>query len=224
MRQLRWILVGLAVAIPGSMAWAVPVAVTYAFDSTNATLSITSPAVINIPPQGTIEGLIQVTYTGTAPEEILDGPATLDIFSLSADLDIATVLFGLPVTLEGPLDADLVDPADGTLTGNTLDFGGASGLFHAAGSIVCGGTLCSVVGFTPGVPRDFDGTASVPLPLMTVASLHGTLTGLQFDIGGVAILANLTFDAPETGREVVPEPATALLLGLAGALALARRR
>ena len=173
---------------------------------------------ISIPPQGTISGLIQVTYTGTAAGELLDGPATLEVFSLSADLDIATVLFGFAVTLEGPASADPVDPAEGTRTGNQLAFGGASGVFAAAGSLVCGGTICAAVGFTPGVPLDFDGEASVPLPSLLIESIHGTLTGLEFNVGGVAILANLTFDAPETGREVLPEPTTALLLALAGAL------
>jgi len=201
------------------------VIVSYAFDSVTSTLSITSPAMVSIPPQGTFDGIIAVTFSTDIAGAIVNGPATLDDFTLSTNLNISTTLFSLPVTLVGPANAELETAVAGNLTGNTLSFGSAPGSFHAFGSLACGGSPCAASGFTTGVPRAFDGSASVPLPEMTLASIHGTLAGLTFSVGGLSLVASLEFNGTETGREIVPEPSDLILVGLiAGALLVARRR
>jgi hypothetical protein len=56
-------------------------------------------------------------------------------------------------------------------------------------------------------------------------SFTRTLAGLTFDVAGLSVVASLTFNGEETGRVIVPEPGTVLLLALAlGALLVARRR
>jgi hypothetical protein len=199
------------------------VIVDYAFDSTNTTLTITSPAAVSIPPQGTLSGDIHVTYSGNGLD-ITDGPATLDLLNLHSDLDISTTFAGQAVTFTGPVNAELEDAVPGQLTGNQLSFNGALGTFHGFGTITCGGTVCGFINLPAGQPKTFDGSAAVPLPVMTVASLHGTITGLTFVVGGLDIVANLTFNAAETGR-TAPEPTVLALGGLAlGLAALVRHR
>ena len=199
------------------------VIVSYGFDSLTSTLAITSPLSVAIPPQGSFEGIIEITFTSDVAGAIVDGPATLNVFNLDTDLNIATNFLG-PVTLVGPASAELEDPVAGNLVGNTLSFAGAQGSFHAFGSLTCGGAICAAGGFTPGMPRAFDGSASVALPALTLASIHGTLAGLTFTVGGLSVVASLTFNGEETGREIVPEPAVALLLALAAGALVVRRR
>jgi len=200
------------------------VIVDYRFDSTNTTLDITSPAAVAIPPQGTLSGDIHVTYSSDALGDIADGAATLDVLNFQSDLDINTVFGGQNVSFTGPVNAELQIAVAGELTGNQLSFNGASGTFHGFGSITCGGSPCAFINLPAGVPKSFDGTASVPLPVMTVASLHGDITGLTFVVGGLSIVASLDFSASETGR-TLPEP-SALAAGALGLalLALARHR
>jgi hypothetical protein len=126
-----------------------------------------------------------------------------------------------PITVTGPANAELTGPVGGTLTGTLLDFGGALGEFNAFGTLTCTGTPCGFAGLVSGVPTDFDETGSLALPVLTLGSISGTLTNLNFGIGG--IMASLTFDAPEVSREVVPEPSTALLVAV-GLVGLAARR
>ncbi|HKC51301.1 MAG TPA: hypothetical protein VKF60_10955 [Myxococcota bacterium] len=177
---------------------------------------------MSIPPQGTLAGQIRVSYSSSAAGDISDDPTTLEILDVSADLDVATTVLGQPVALMGPASASLQDPVAGTPVGNQPSFGAAMGSFHAFGTITCIGAICALGGLPSGTPVDGVGTA--PLPTLTVASLHGTLTGLTFTVGGLNIAASLVFTAPETGR-LIPEPAAALLLALGcGARALRRAR
>ena len=200
------------------------VIVDYAFSDPNSTLSITSPVQVTIPP-GTIDGEIRVSYTSDSLGNIQNGPATLEILNLDAGLDVHSSFLGQPFTLTGPASAHLQAPVDGELTDSQLDFGSAAGSFHAFGSLTCSGTPCGLVNFPSGTPVPFDGTASVPLPVLTLASIHGTLTGLTFNVGNASIVANLTINGEETGRKI-PEPAAAALAALAcaGLAFRARRR
>jgi len=191
--------------------------VDYSFDETNSTLTVTSPIAASIPP-GTMDGHIRVSYSSGAGGEIVDGPASLEILDLDLGLDVHANFLGQPFTVTGPASASLMDPVDGTLTGNQLDFANAPGQFHAFGSIICTGSPCGFVGLASGVPFDFDSTGSVPLPVLTLASLHGTIAGLSFGSGSFAIVATLNLNAEETGRQL-PEPASAAFAAL-GALAL----
>jgi hypothetical protein len=201
--------------------------VTYDFDSTNATLAITSPVAVSIPPQGVLSGSIQITFSNDGLGNIIDGPATLDLFQIDAD----PFSFGaLGANLAGDAHADLTDPPiAGTLTGSSngsggqLSFGTATGNFHGYGTGTCtlNASICGFIGFPLGVPTTFDGSKDLPMPTLTLGSIHGNLIGLTFG----AIIANLTFDAPETSRQLVPEPAAPLLLTVVlGALALVRKR
>lgn len=199
------------------------VIVDYAFSDPNSTLSITSPISATIPP-GSIDGQIRVAYTSDPLGDIENGPATLEILNLDANLDVSSNLLGQPFTLTGPASAHLQSPVDGELTGgNQLDFGGAMGSFHAFGTLTCTGTPCGLVHFPSGTPVPFDGTGSAPLPTLALASIHGTLTGLTFTVGSVSIVASLTINGEETGRQL-PEPGVAALVALTGALALGARR
>jgi hypothetical protein len=191
--------------------------VDYAFDSTSK-LSIVSPPV-DIPPQGTLTGGVRITYTSNSAGEIVSGPATLDLLNLSANLNVSTT-FGSPVTVTGPASATLRSPVAGMFDGDQLTFAGAMGSFHAFGEITCTGAICSVVQLPSGSAFPFDTIGSIALPDFTIASIHGSLMGLNF--GGIT--ANLTFNGPETGRQI-PEPAVAELFTLAVAgLALRRAR
>jgi len=201
------------------------VVVDYSFDPTTTTLNFTSPIAVTLPSSdGTLTGGADVTYTTDAHGNIADGPATLDALNLQSDLSISTTFLGTPITLNGPVEADLVSPVTGTLSGTQLSFNGADGTFHGSGSITCGGSLCVSIKLTPGVAKSFDGSASVPLPVLTVGSLHGSIAGITFVFGSLDVVATLNFDATETGR-TLPEPAL-LTLGAAslGLLALVRRR
>jgi len=176
------------------------VIVDYAFDTTTTTLAFTSPVSLSIPPQGTLTGDVHVTYTSDAQGNIVNGPATLDLLNLQSDLNINTMFLGQAVTITGPVEADLVD------------------------TITCGGALCASINLPAGQPKDFDGSASVPMPVLTVGSLHGSIAGIDFKVGALSILATLNFNASETSR-TVPEPA-GLALGAASLalMALARHR
>ena len=221
--SLGILILGLGLAAVAGRAGAM-VLVDYAFDSTNTTLNITSPAAVSIPPQGTLSGDIQVTYSSDPLGNIIDGPARLDVLNLQANLNVSTMVFGQALGLTGPANAELVDPVDGSLTGNQLSFGNTLGSFHAFGTITCSGVICTTIHLPPGTPTDFDGTASVTLPTFTVGSLHGDITGLTFAIGSVDVVASLVFNAQETGR-TIPEPAALSLAALAaGALVLRHRR
>jgi len=200
------------------------VIVDYAFDTTTTTLAFTSPVSLSIPPQGTLTGDVHVTYTSDAQGNIVNGPATLDLLNLQSDLNINTMFLGQAVTITGPVEADLVDAVTGTLTGNQLSFNGAAGTFHGSGTITCGGALCASINLPAGQPKDFDGSASVPMPVLTVGSLHGSIAGIDFKVGALSILATLNFNASETSR-TLPEPAV-LALGAASLalMALARHR
>ena len=201
------------------------VIVSYAFDSVTSTLDVTSPISVSLPPQGTFTGALEIAFTSDVSGAIAAGPATLNAFTLDTNLNISSTLFGQPFTLTGPASAELEDPVAGNLVGTTLSFGGATGSFHAFGSLTCGGTVCTLGGFTPGVPRAFDGSASVSLPELTLASIPGTLAGLPVNVAGLSVVASLTFNGEETGRVIVPEPGAGLLFALAlGALLAARRR
>jgi len=199
------------------------VVVDYSFDTTTV-LNVTSPVNLSIPPQGTLAGDVDVTYSTDIHGNITDGPATLDVLNLQSDLDISTTYLFTPVTFVGPVEADLVSPVAGTLSGSELSFNGAAGTFHASGTITCGGSLCASIKLTAGVPKAFDGSASVPMPALTVGSLHGSIAGITFVFGSLDVVATLNFNATETGR-TLPEPAL-LTLGAAslGLLALVRRR
>ncbi|HTO07853.1 MAG TPA: hypothetical protein VMR86_12450 [Myxococcota bacterium] len=199
------------------------VIVDYAFsDQTDSSLAITSPVQVSIPP-GTIDGLIRVTYTSDSQGNIQDGPATLDVLNMDAGLDVSSSFLNQPFTLTGPVSAHLLDPVDGELSGTQLSFGNAPGDFHAFGTITCTGTPCGAVHLPSGTPVPFDGTGSVSLPVLTLGSIHGTLTGLTFTVGSASIVATLTINGDETGRQI-PEPAAAALLTLAGSLLALRGR
>jgi hypothetical protein len=199
------------------------VIVDYGYNDTTSTLMVSSPAAVSIPPQGTLEGTVRISYSSNSSGDIVDGPATLDVFDLNSNLDIQTNLGG-PVTLTGPASASLEDPVEGTLTGTQLSFGGAIGTFHAFGSITCTGTPCALVSLPSGSPVAFDGTGSVPLPTLTVASIHGTISGLSFKVGNLTVTASLLLNGSETGRTVVPEPTLLSLVAASAALGLLRRR
>ncbi|HTO55984.1 MAG TPA: PEP-CTERM sorting domain-containing protein [Myxococcota bacterium] len=202
---------------------AATVIVDYGYDDTNSTLTVSSPAAVSIPPQGTLEGTVRISYSSNSSGDIVNGPATLDVFDLNSNLNIQTNLGGA-VSLTGPASTSLEDPVEGTLTGNQLSFGGAMGMFHAFGSITCTGTPCAFVSLPSGTPVAFDGTGSVPLPTLTVASIHGTISGLSFTVGDLTVTASLLLNGSETGRVVVPEPNLLSLLGAGAALGLLRRR
>lgn len=219
MRPSSPILASLLTAFLATTASAVPVLVTY--DLSDSSLSVTSPVAVSIPPQGTLDGSVKILFTGTAAGDIVDGPVSLEAVDLAATLDIDTTLLGQQVTIAGPVNANLLAPVAGTLTGTQIDFGGASGSFSGDGVLTCGGSLCVVAGFTPGVPNPFDGTNSIPIPLLTLGSIHADFT--NFSIAGIPLTVQFTLGGEETGREVVPEPATALLVG-AGLAALGVRR
>jgi hypothetical protein len=195
------------------------VIVDYAFDDTNSTFSISSPVQASTPP-GTFGGQIRVAYTSDSQGEIANGPATLEILNLDANLDVHSSFLNASFTLTGPTSAHLTDAVDGVLTGSQLDFGNATGSFHAFGSITCSGAPCAYLNFPSDTAVPFDGAGSAPLPVLTLGSIHGTLTGLTFMVGNVSIVASLTINAQE-----VPEPAAAALAAGAGAaLLLAARR
>lgn len=191
--------------------------VDYPLDGVNSKLTITSPFSAVIPPSGTLDGLIRVAYTSDSSGNIIDGPATLQMFEVSSDLNIAT---SVPVlgsfTLTGPVAANLKSPVVGALAGNTLSFGGATGNFHAEGTVTCTGAPCSVASLPNGQPFPFQGDRLVPVPTLTLGSIHGSLTGLTF----AGVSATLTFDAEGFS---VPEPSLSLLGALAVAFVALRR-
>jgi hypothetical protein len=193
--------------------------VDYAFDhSVNTFLEITSPVSIKIPPQGTLDGQIQVVYTSDSSGNIIDGPATLNMFDISSVLNISTtsILGPFTITSNTPVTVSLNDPVAGSLAGALLSFGGASGSFHGAGTIRCTGSPCGVVNLPNGSDFSFDSDRDVVMPTLTIGSLHGTISG--FNIAGVSV--TLHFDASELP---VPEPGVTALVALAAALVALRR-
>ncbi|MFI5317611.1 MAG: PEP-CTERM sorting domain-containing protein [Myxococcota bacterium] len=199
--------------------------VDYGFSSTAAsisTLTASFPGIgtASIPPEGDLVGEIAVTFTSDSLGNIIDGPATLDVLNLAAtNLDI--VFTGIGATITGNASAALRSPVDGDLNGNQLSFNSAFGVFDTSGAITCAGAICATGGFTPGVSKPFSGAAVVSVPTLTLASIHGTLTGLTFAVGSYVITASLDLNGEETGR-TAPEPGSALLAAL-GALAIAVR-
>jgi hypothetical protein len=197
------------------------------YDLSRSSLSITSPVAVSIPPQGTLAGSVQVAYTSNDLGDILEGPASLEAVDLQAVLDISTVLFGNAVTIAGPADVSLLAPVPGLLSGNQLDFAGASGMFSGSGTLTCGGALCGLAGFTSGVAKPFSGTTNVPLPTLTVGSISGNFN--NFAIGGFPLAVKFTLGGDEIDREIVPtvpEPGTLVLLapGMIALAAFGRRR
>lgn len=208
-----------------SAARAATVLVTY--DLSRSSLSITSPVTVSIPPQGTLAGSVQVAFMSNDIGDILDGPASLEAVDLQAVLAISTVLFGNPLTIAGPADVSLLAPVPGVLSGAQLDFGSATGMFSGSGTLTCGGALCSVAGFTSGVPKPFSGTTNVPIPSLTLGSISGNFN--NFSIGGFPLAVKFTLDGDEIAREIIPtipEPGTLLLLtpGLVALSIFGRRR
>jgi hypothetical protein len=197
------------------------VIVSYGFDETNSTFSITSPVQLTIPP-GTIDGVVKVAYSSDSQGNIENGPATLEVLDLDANM-ISTpgTVGGIPFTLTGPVSAHLVSAVEGELTGDQLDFGSALGTFDASGNLVCAGTPCIAVHFPSGQP--FSGSGTVPLPVLTVASIHGIVSGLSFNIGTLPVVVAFNINGTETGRQL-PEPAVAALLAGAAAALVARAR
>ena len=233
-RWFPWLL-ALAGSLLAPQAFALSLLVTYDLSQTTVTLNA-GIASVSIPPQGTISGKIQVLYTSDAAGDILNGPATLEAVDVNASLNINTTLDGLgPFTATGPAQGTLDAPVAGTLSGSngtdgkgaTLSFGGNQGTFTGSTTLTCGptgGTICALIGATP--TKTFSGMGSVPIPDLTLGSIHGDIAsfGIALGLGSISqISVDLSVGGQVTSMQLVPEPSSLLLL-TGGLLGIAMKR
>ena len=175
---------------------------------------------LEIPPDGSLSGVMTVALPGTGPTSAAAGPAEITDLTLTADF--AKTEFG--ATLSGTVGLTQIGAAAGTFAGDltSLDVPMLSAGITA--HIECSGATCSLFGT---FPMDQDDTGSFANTSLVLADLiQPGMTSLLGTIESAPGQSLIDLVGKETSRHyVVPEPATGTLalLGLAVLAGQSRR-
>ncbi len=171
---------------------------------------------VTVPPDGTIQAAsATVIVTGQGTSTINSGPVTLKTLSLSGTVNANPL--GL-VTVTGPVVANELSPAMGSLTANLANaFFPNPLLLIATASIQCMGAFCPIVGTFPitlNGTQTLNGPFTIPIGNLGTPGA-ATLSALfTLNLAGDAVLVNLV--GSEVSRTFLPEPVRVLQLGAAG--------
>jgi len=179
---------------------------------------------------GTVStGQIAVLYSSDPLGNIVDGTVDIVTFSFSGALNME--LAPGPATVTGSVSGVLAGGSGGLLTGNAIDFGGTSHTI-AYSVLSCAGSGCGAAGIPAG-PTSGNLAIPILMPNFSVGAVFsGSLPfsfvfpsrpGFPGQLSDKQVGATLSVSAPESSRQLVPEPSASLLGGLAAALLTAAR-
>ncbi len=218
----RGVTLALSLVVAASPASAASVLIDFDFAS-QSSVSLLG-GIIETPPDGTIDsasGRLSLEATSLTTF-VSGGQAVLDQISFSTT--ISANVGGGAAVVSGSITGSQVGTLPGTLTAGqtSVDFPGTIAM-NLNANVGCTGTGCASLGLPILDVGLFNLTAGT-LPISGIGTV-GTATiaaDIPISVGGVLGVLHLV--GVETGRSFVPEPSTAMLLGLALLAARVRQR
>ncbi len=201
----------LSLFVAASPATAASVLIDFDFAS-QSSISLLG-GIITTPPDGSIDsasGRLSLEASSLTTF-ISGGQAVLDQITFSGA--IAKNVGGV-ADISGPIDGTQVGTLNGTLTGGqtSLSFPGTIAI-NLNANFACAGSGCASLGFPVVDSGLFNLTAGI-LPISGIGTIGNAQITADIPIALGGVLGVLHLVGIETGRSFVPEPTTALLLGL----------
>ena len=218
--SVRGAALALSLVVAGSPATAASVLIDFDFAS-QSSISLLGGIIVT-PPDGTVDsGSGRLSLEATSLTTFISGgQAVLDLITFSAT--IATNVGGV-ADISGTISGTQVGVLPGTLTPSQTDlsFPGTIAV-NLNANLPCTGTGCASLGF-PVVDSGIFNLTAGTLPITGIGTI-GTANitaDIPISLGGVLGVLHLV--GIETSRSFLPEPTTAMLLGL-GLLAFRTHR